>query len=135
MVNILSIARKNIIFCKSDDEVPTIAQTMVDYDIGSVLIKNEKGKFIGLIDDKMLFRLLTTGENPIPKKAREIMIPLIIINQDLDIEEAWEEMEKVQGERFCVVDDNTKVIGIVKKKTIGYLRLKHLKQKLGIQEL
>ena len=83
----------------------------------------------------MLFRLLTSEENPIPKKAEEIMKPINTIYGDLDVEEAWEEMEKKEGERFCVIDQENNVIGIVKKKTIGVLRVKYLKQKLGIIDI
>ncbi len=136
MVKIINIARKNIIFCKSDDTVNIIAKLMVDYNIGSVLVKDIKNnQFIGLIDDRMLFRLLTYEENPIPKKAKEIMKSINHIYGDLDIEEAWEEMEKKEGERFCVIDQDNNVIGIVKKKTVGVLRLKYLKQKLGIIDI
>ena len=109
---------------------------MTDYKIGSVLVKDiETDKFVGLIDDRRLFRLLTKKENPIPKKAKEIMVPLKTIKADFDIVEAWEDMEKKDGERFCIVDDKNNVIGIVKKRTIGILRLKYLKQKLGIVDI
>ena len=63
------------------------------------------------------------------------MKPINPIYGDLDIEEAWEEMEKKEGERFCVIDQDNNVIGIVKKKTVGVLRLKYLKQKLGIIDI
>ncbi len=137
MVKIISIARKNIIFCKNDDTVDTIAKIMIEHNIGSVLVKNlDKNKYTGLIDDRLMFRLLTNNkENPITKKASEIMVPLKKIRANLDIEDAWEEMEKKDGERFCVVDSENKVIGIVKKRTVGFLRLKYLKQKLGIVDL
>jgi CBS domain-containing protein len=136
MVKVINIARKNIIFCKIDDTVNIIAKIMTDYKIGSVLVKDiETDKFVGLIDDRRLFRLLTKKENPIPKKAKEIMVPLKTIKADFDIVEAWEDMEKKDGERFCIVDDKNNVIGIVKKRTIGILRLKYLKQKLGIVDI
>ena len=136
MVKVINIARKNIIFCKIDDTVNIIAKIMTDNKIGSVLVKDiETDKFVGLIDDRRLFRLLTKKENPIPKKAKEIMVPLKTIKADFDIVEAWEDMEKKDGERFCIVDDKNNVIGIVKKRTIGILRLKYLKQKLGIVDI
>lgn len=136
MVKVINIARKNIIFCKIDDTVNIIAKIMTDYKIGSVLVKDiETDKFVGLIDDRRLFQLLTKKENPIPKKAKEIMVPLKTIKADFDIVEAWEDMEKKDGERFCIVDDKNNVIGIVKKRTIGILRLKYLKQKLGIVDI
>ncbi len=137
MVKIISIARKNIIFCKNDDTVDTIAKIMIEHNIGSVLVKNlDKNNYTGLIDDRLMFRLLTNNkENPITKKASEIMVPLKKIRANLDIEDAWEKMEKKDGERFCVVDSENNVIGIVKKRTVGVLRLKNLKQKLGIVDL
>ncbi|MHA1272349.1 MAG: CBS domain-containing protein [Promethearchaeota archaeon] len=136
MVKLKTIARKNIIYCNRDDTVDKIAKIMVDHNIGSVLVRDpENEQFIGLIDDKMLFRLLTTGENPIPKKAEEIMVDLNKLSGELDIEQAWNEMEKINSDRFCVVDENNNVIGIVKKKTVGMLRLKYLKQKLGIIDI
>lgn len=136
MVKVINIARKNIIFCKIDDTVNIIAKIMTDYKIGSVLVKDiETDKFVGLIDDRRLFRLLTKKENPIPKKAKEIMVPFKTIKADFDIVEAWEDMEKKDGERFCIVDDKNNVIGIVKKRTVGILRLKYLKQKLGIVDI
>jgi len=136
MVNLISIARKNIIFCKDDDTIDIIAKIMVDHNIGSVLVKNvNSDEYIGLIDDRMLFRLLTIGENPIPKKAKDVMKPLNIIDGNYDIEKAWEKMQIVEDERFCVVDENERVVGIVKRQTIGYLRLKYLKQQLGIVDL
>ena len=136
MVKVINIARKDIIFCKIDDTVNIIAKIMTDYKIGSVLVKDiETDKFVGLIDDRRLFRLLTKKENPIPKKAKDIMVPLKTIKADFDIVEAWEDMEKKDGERFCIVDDKNNVIGIVKKRTVGILRLKYLKQKLGIVDI
>ncbi|TFF96271.1 MAG: CBS domain-containing protein [Promethearchaeota archaeon] len=132
MVKLSTIARKNIIFCKKEDTVDTIATIMVRHHIGCVLVKDTiTEEFIGLIDDRMLFRLLTLGENPIPKTAEEIMIPLHLIEGELEIEDDWHKMENSNAERFCVTE-NERVIGIVKKKTVGMLRLKHLKQKLGI---
>ncbi|MFX1316188.1 MAG: CBS domain-containing protein [Promethearchaeota archaeon] len=136
MVKVIDIARKNIIYCGNNDTVDTIAKIMVNHNIGSVLVKDiEKDKYIGLIDDRMLFRLLTTKENPIPKKAKDIMVSLNNIKANLDIEDAWKEMEKVKSQRFCVIDDKNNVVGIVKKKTIAYLRIKYLKQKLGIVDI
>jgi CBS domain-containing protein len=136
MVKIISLARKKIIFCKLEDTVDIIANIMVDNNIGSVLVKDvNTNNFIGFIDDKMLFRLLTTGENPIPKKAKDIMKPLILVNGNLEIEEAWKEIDRKETDRFGVTDENNKVIGVVKKKTIGMLRLKQFKQKLGIEDI
>lgn len=136
MVKLKTIARKNIIYCEKGDTVNKIAKIMVDHNIGSVLVKDPLNEqFIGIIDDKMLFRLLTLKDNPITKKAEDIMANLNKLSGELDIEDAWNEMEKINAERYCVVDDKGKVIGIVKKKTIGMLRLKYLKQKLGIIDI
>ena len=63
------------------------------------------------------------------------MITFNTINGNLDIEDAWEIMEKSEGEKFCTIDDDGKVIGIVKKNTVGVLRLKYLKQQLGSIDL
>lgn len=134
MSKIIDIARKNIIFCSDTDTVDIIAKIMVDHNIGSVFVRDGDA-YVGIIDDRMLFRLLIKGENPIPKKASEIMVPLEYINEDLEIEEAWEEMEKANTERFAVINEDKDVVGIVKKKTIGYLRLKNLKEKLGIIDI
>src|SRR4030042_3405956 len=102
MVKLISVARKNIISCNKDVTVDKIAKILVDHNISSVLVKNnEMNKYIGIIDDRMLFHLLTTRENPIPKKAKDIIVPLNKINGTLEIDEAWAEMEKVKGEIFC----------------------------------
>jgi CBS domain-containing protein len=136
MVKIISLARKKIIFCTTEDTVDNIAKIMVNHSIGSVLVKDIKtNKFLGYIDDKMLFRLLITGENPIPKIAKDIMKPFHLIDGNLEIEEAWKEMEKKDGDRFSVTDENGNIIGVVKKKTVGMLRLKYFKQKLGITDI
>ncbi len=133
MVKTLELARTELITADIESPINVLAKMMWDNNVASILL-TEKDKIIGFIDDRSLFQLVANNINPLEKKPREILKTLETIPAIWDVDEAWEFMKTTIGKRFGVVDKNGKVLGILRKKTLAKMRLRLLKEELGIEE-
>ncbi|MHA1730493.1 MAG: CBS domain-containing protein [Promethearchaeota archaeon] len=133
MTRVIELARTKLVTADIETPINVLAKMMWDNNIGSILL-TENDKIVGFIDDRSLFQLVSNNINPLEKKPREILKSLETIKADWDIEEAWDFMKTTIGKRFGVVDDNGKVLGILNKKTLGKIRLRLLKEELGIED-
>ncbi|GAB4321123.1 MAG: hypothetical protein Kow0069_25340 [Promethearchaeota archaeon] len=132
-MKVLELARRKLITADISTPINELAKMMWDNIVGSILI-TEGGRIVGFIDDRSLFQLIANNINPLEKNAREILKTLETIPADWDVSQAWEFMKTTIGKRFGVVNDKGEVVGILQRKNVAKMRLRLLKEELGIEE-
>ena len=104
---------KKVITIDEKASVKEAADTMNQFEIGSV-ITTRKGKPIGIITERdLLKRIVAEGRNAEKTKVKEIMSsPLVIISPDTDLEEAARLMFKMKIKKLPVTEQN-RLVGLV----------------------
>ncbi len=98
---------------RPDSSVMEAIQKMNKFDVGSIVVVQEK-RPVGIITERDILRkILESGLDPLTVSARQIMSsPLITIREDQAIEEAAKIMTTKKIKKIPVVKDG-KLIGIV----------------------
>ncbi len=126
--------RRELIRLSIDSPISAIAKTLWDNNVGSVVIFDGKeDNIVGFIDDRAIFKLIAENKNPLETKSRSIVKKLELIPKNLTVKETWEKYGNTVHKRFGVVDENGKVIGILRKKTLAAFHMQLLKEELGIE--
>jgi CBS domain-containing protein len=127
---VIEVARKKVVSGKPDDPLSTIAKSMVDHWISSIVII-ERGKPVGIVTDGIIFRLIAKNRNPLNLSAKDVMAhPVRTIHEDAGLEEAEAAFLKSKVSRLVVVDDKGQVKGIISKKDIDRFGAYSLAEKL-----
>lgn len=108
------ISRKKVFFCETGDLLTKIANTMHMNNVGSVIVK--EGDLIkGIITVNGLLRQMSKNRDASKTTAKDVMSsPVITANKDLEIDRLVDEFNKHKVSRMVLVNDNKKVVGIVK---------------------
>ncbi len=126
--------RRELIRLSIDSPISLIAKTLWDSNVGSVVIyEGKEDNIVGFIDDRAIFKLIAENKNPLEVKSRTIVKKLELIPKNLTVKETWEKYGNTVHKRFGVVDENGKVIGILRKKTLAAFHMQLLKEELGIE--
>jgi CBS domain-containing protein len=98
---------------RPDSSVMEAIQKMNKFDVGSIVVVQER-RPVGIITERDILRkILESGLDPVTVKARQIMSsPIITIREDSAIEEAAKIMTTKRIKKIPVVKDG-KLIGIV----------------------
>jgi CBS domain-containing protein len=98
---------------RPDSSVMEAIQKMNKFDVGSIVVVQER-RPVGIITERDILRkILESGLDPATVRARQIMSsPIVIIREDLAIEEAAKIMTTRKIKKIPVVKDG-KLIGIV----------------------
>jgi len=133
MPKIIELARTNLI--KADIEVnfSEIASLMIKNIVGSVVI-TKNNKILGFIDERVILKLVSEGKDPNKERLEPYILEFPTINQDMDILDAWDYIQDKINERWGVVDNDNKIIGIIRKRTINDFRVRILKEELNIED-
>lgn len=112
-VSVSDAMRKSVVTISPDDTVDKALKTMVELDIGCVVV-SERDKPVGIItDSNLLERVFYYGKDPKKVKAKEIMShPLKSVPPDMDLEDAAKLMRDLKLKRLPVVR-NGKLVGIL----------------------
>ena len=104
---------KKVITVDEQASVKEAADTMNQFEIGSV-ITTRKGKPIGIITERdLLKRIVAEGRNAKKTKVKEIMSsPLVVISPDTDLEEAARLMFEMKIKKLPVTEQN-RLVGLV----------------------
>jgi Mg2+/Co2+ transporter CorB len=127
--------RKEIVKLPVDTPINEIAKTLWDNNIGSVLIfEDDPDNVLGFVDDRAIFKLIAENRNPLEVETRSIIKKLETHSNHLTIQELWDAVQDSISKVLGIVDDDGKVVGIIRKKTLAKLRFQLLKEELGISD-
>lgn len=113
---------KNVITVSKYDSIISAAIKMKDYDIGIVVVVDERNEVLGVLTDSDIVTRSVT-KNKIDGVVDDIMTPDCIgISKDEDIKKAIEMMGDYQVKRIVVTDEAKKVVGIISLSDIARAR-------------
>ena len=104
---------KEVITIAEDSTVKEAAEVMNKFEIGC-LIAVEKGKAMGIITERdLLKRVVAKAKDATKTKVKEIMTsPLVVVEPNMDLEEAVKMMFQMKIKKLAVVDEK-KLVGLV----------------------
>jgi CBS domain-containing protein len=107
--------------CRQSDSLNTAAQTMWDYDCGSVPVVNEQGEVVGFITDRdICMAAYTQGRSLHELPVERTMAHKVISCRPEDsISTAEKLMKENQIRRLPVVDTFGKLVGIISLNDIA----------------
>jgi CBS domain-containing protein len=105
---------KGVIWVSPDTPVRELARTMRENDIGAIPV-GENDRLIGMVTDRdIVCRGLADGKDVSTLTARDVMTSGIIsCEDDEDIEDALELMEKKKIRRLPVIDEDKRLVGML----------------------
>jgi CBS domain-containing protein len=121
-MNVREVMSRDVKIASPEDTLQHAAELMVDIDAG-VLPVGENDRLVGMLTDRdITVRAVAKGKAPDRTKVREVMSPEIkYIFEDESLEEAAENMGKLQIRRLPVLNREKRLVGIV---SLGDLALK-----------
>ena len=136
---------KKLISCSENTTIKTIATTMTEKRVGSVLIVKDNLP-VGIITDKDLRNKIATGLFPITTRAKNVMSsPVITYPKKMTITQAQMAMMKSSISHLCLTMDGTpdsEAVGIISKHDIMFelgnnpaVLLKAIKRANGFKKL
>jgi CBS domain-containing protein len=106
-----------VITMGSKANLATAAQTMVQHDIGSVVVV-ERGKPVGIVTERDITKQVIKGERLLKKPVRNVMTKaLVTAPPNMLIQEAFELMLMNKVRRLPIVEENN-IVGIVTEKDL-----------------
>jgi CBS domain-containing protein len=117
------IMTKDLVYSLPDESVAKVAQLMKKEDIGPVLvINNEKDKtLIGIVTDRDLaLKVVGEGRDPKNTKVGDVMTGKVVtIRSEDSVENAMKAMAQYQLRRIPVVDDHSRLVGIISQADVA----------------
>ncbi len=104
---------REVITVDEDSTVKEAVDVMNEFQIGSLIVL-EKGKAKGIVTERDFLRRVLAGAKDVMNiKVKEIMTtPLVVVEPNMDLEEAVKLMFQSKIKKLAVVDAN-KLVGIV----------------------
>ncbi|PKP54618.1 MAG: inosine-5-monophosphate dehydrogenase [Candidatus Altiarchaeales archaeon HGW-Altiarchaeales-3] len=120
-VKVGDIMAINVISMNRKDTVKQAAEVMMDNDIGSILINEEKGSKEGIVTEKdIITKVVAKGLGPEEVKLKDIMSsPLFVVRIDETIEDAAVMMRDKNVRRLPVVNNKNKTVGMITDSDIA----------------
>lgn len=116
-----NVARRKLVTCRVDDEIPFVAKLMVDEEVGSVFVEDKSGRIVGLITDGQIFRLVAQRQKLENVKAGDIMTKEVLsIEKDASLAEAWKLFQSTGVKRLAVTDGG-RIVGVLSRKVVQRL--------------
>jgi CBS domain-containing protein len=117
------IMTKDLVYSLPDESVAKVAQLMKKEDIGPVLvINNEKDKtLVGIVTDRDLaLKVVGEGRDPKNTKVGDVMTGKVVtIRSEDSVENAMKAMAQYQLRRIPVVDDHSRLVGIISQADVA----------------
>lgn len=132
MPRIIDLARTNLIKIDISSSFKDIAELMLQYNIGSVIITKDDD-IIGFIDEITILQLIAEGKNPINCSINKYISKFPTLDYNTKVLDVWDIIKDEPFERYGVVKEG-KIIGIVRKRTINDFRVRILREELHIED-
>lgn len=108
---------RSLVTIGEDATIYDAARVMKRRGVGSVLVKDSKGKIWGIVTERDLaWKALATGKTKAKVKAMASK-PLLTISEGADITEAARQMGK-RGRKRLVVTRDGKIVGLLSDKDV-----------------
>ena len=116
-IPISHIMRSKLVTCDVNSTLKQVSQTILNEDVGSVLVKQGED-IIGIITQNDLLRAVLKEKDFNQTLAKDIMsYPLDYCEYDDSLEEAFKKFEQT-GRSRLVVKREGKVVGVLKRKIL-----------------
>ena len=117
-LNVLDIARKDLVVCKTSDDLLSVANLMLSRNVGSVLVESGHD-VVGIVTKNDLLRACISGRSWKETPAKVVMShPVATCNDDDTIDEALHKFQNTHYSRLAVKDKTGKIVAVVKKKIV-----------------
>ena len=114
---IREVMNKSVVIGKAELNVKEACNVMIKFNIGSLLITNDK-KIIGILTPKNIVKAIANGRDPEKTLVDSVMTKKVItIEPDKELEEAVDLMVKNRIKKLPVVE-NGKLVGIISASDI-----------------
>ena len=133
MPKIIDFARTTLIKADMNVSFSSLANLMLKENIGSIVITQED-EIVGFVDDKSILRLISEEKNPNDLQVSEFVQKFPLIHQDTHILDAWEDVKDFPHERFGIISNEGKIIGIIRKRTMDKFRILIMKEEMNIED-
>lgn len=115
------IGRKELVFCDIDDSIRKIAKDLRDKNIGSMIVRKGDG-YAGIITEDNVLDAVANGVNVLEAKVKDIRLePLETVHKDASLSDVAELFRTQNMTRIGVVDDQGRMVAVVKKKNLELL--------------
>lgn len=117
-LKVLDIARKDLVICKTSDDLLSVANAMLSRNVGSVLV--ERGREIaGIVTKNDLLRAYLSGRPWKDTAAESVMsYPVASCNGNDAIDEALDKFQNTHYSRLAVRNETGKIVAVVKRKIV-----------------
>jgi len=117
MKKVKDFMSKDVSWSTPETSLSDVAKLMVDFGCGEIpLVESEQDqKILGVITDRdIVCRSLGVGKNPLELTARDCMSESVITGTpEMSLEESIDLMEKYHIRRLPIVDESSKLCGIL----------------------
>ncbi len=119
-VRVREIMSSPVVVASENESIKSIAQKMNKHNINSVIITDSSNTPLGMITERdIIGRLLAKKRNLLFAKAKHVMTkPVVTISKDTTLEEAAKLMSEKRIKKLCVLDENSKIAGIITESDI-----------------
>lgn len=113
-------ARKRLLTCNLNEPVPRCTNKLQDEDVGSLLVKDDKGNFVGMLTDTLIFKAISAGRDLNKLVVKDLDLdPLVIVDKDADFDEVLEKFKKAPSNRLVMRAKDGKIVAVLKKKNLA----------------
>jgi CBS domain-containing protein len=115
------IGRKELVFCDIGDSIPSIARTLRDREIGSIIVCKDE-RYAGIVTEDKVLDAVSRGVDVLNATVGDLPLdPLFTVHRDAPLAEVSELFATHGVTRLGVVDDGGKIIAVVKRKNLELL--------------
>lgn len=115
------ISRKELVFCDAEDPVRKVGEKFYKKGIGSMIVVSGD-QYAGFVTDDAIFKAVAEGLDLRSAKVGDLELdPLFTIRREAPLSEVSALFAKTRTTRLGVVDDEGKIVAVVKKKTLHLL--------------
>jgi CBS domain-containing protein len=113
-MKVRDLMHKGIELASPDTPVATLAKTMREKDVGAIPI-GSNGQLLGMVTDRdITIRAVANGKDIARLTAKDVMTKGVVCCNDSDsVKNALHTMEAKQIRRLPVVDENSKLVGML----------------------
>ncbi|MCD8512781.1 MAG: CBS domain-containing protein [Nitrincola sp.] len=114
---VMDICRQDVVTCQESDTVVDAIRLMSDYNIGSVIVCNDR-KPLGILTRRDAMRIMTEQSVAQIPVSEVMSSPLITITPDASVDELGIELMSCRIRHAVVVDPQGELVGVVSESDI-----------------
>jgi predicted transcriptional regulator len=112
-------ARKTVVECGMDDSLRDVAGLFQSRNVGSVVVKDNKGGYAGMLTDSIIFDAISEGREVAKMRVSDFkLMPFVKAGKDADFGEVMDLFKQHGVSRIAMTDDSGLIVGIIKKSNI-----------------